>query len=265
MAPSQSKMLQQGTKKRVANVMDHPMAKISKGTAVFSDECVEAMAAGKNLPLPKRLDDVVVDVDSSDKENEDEHIATHGDAVEKACCPKCNRNPFKFFDDATWTSDGEEVKHYNIFCQGTESSPCSQCSHDSQTKNPPRETPKPTKLVQAKGFRLEDYEGEEDTPQKMPANGAKTCKWCHWAPCILDNDEVNDEARIIVDNLIAQEQQGVDLHYKNYRYALYRMYARALGCRSERVLLPVCVQAHVDKHFSNKDEERVGFRANRGD
>ena len=263
MAPSQSKIMQEGRKKRVANVMDHPMAKIAKGTAVFSDEYVEAMAAGKNPPLPKRLDDIVVDDDSSEKENE--VIRTYCDAEEKACCPKYSNNPFKFFDDATWTSDGEDIKHYNIFCQGTESSPCSQCSHDSQTKNPPRETPKPKKLLQAKGFHLEDYEGEEDTPQKMPANGAKACKWCHWAPCILDNDEVNDEARILVDNLIAQEKQGVELHYKNYRYALYRMYARALGYRGKRVLLPVCVQAYVDKHFSNKEEERVGFRANRGD
>jgi len=49
------------------------------------------------------------------------------------------------------------------------------------------------------------------------------------------------------------------------RHALYRMHARALGHRGERVLLPVCVQAHVDKHFSTKDEERVGFRANRDD
>jgi len=81
----------------------------------------------------------------------DEEARTHSDAMEMAVCPKCSSNPVKVFDDATWTSDGEEVKHYNICCQGTESSPCSQCSEDSQMKNPPHKNVKPTdELVQVK-------------------------------------------------------------------------------------------------------------------
>ena len=279
MAPNQSKPIGNASKKRER----HPLAecamnKIARGAAVFADDYVEAMAEGKKFPLPKNLDDVVVDVDDEDDDDDDkgidwdavlkpvpkeeivkdEEVRTHAEAIQKAVCPKySSRNPFKVFDDATWCSDGEEVKHFNIFCQGTESSPCSYCS-DKDFKTPSPKKKKPD-FAQAKGFRLEDYEGEEDTPRKMPA-GVIACKWCKWAPCMLENDDVNEEARTIVDNLMAQEEQGIDLHFKNYRYALYRMYARALGYRGERVLLPVCVQAYVDKHFSNKDEERVGFK-----
>mgnify|MGYP000694343093 CR=1 FL=1 len=47
------------------------MDKVAQGVAVFADEYVEAMAAGKNVNLPKSLDDVVVDVDSEDEVSEE--------------------------------------------------------------------------------------------------------------------------------------------------------------------------------------------------
>jgi len=41
MAPSQLQLLPKGTKKRVGNPMDHPVAKIVKGAAAFSDKHVD--------------------------------------------------------------------------------------------------------------------------------------------------------------------------------------------------------------------------------
>jgi len=41
--------------------------KIARGAAVFSDDFVEAMAAGKDVKLPKNLDDIVVDFGSDDE------------------------------------------------------------------------------------------------------------------------------------------------------------------------------------------------------
>jgi len=70
---------------------------------------------------------------------------------------------------------------------------------------------------------------------------------------------VNEEARVIVDNLIAQQKQGIDVTFRNCRCALYRMYARALGHTHERELLPVCVQCYIDKHFVEEGETRTGF------
>ena len=127
----------------------------------------------------------------------------------------------------------------------------------------PSPSPPPVKrvetvvFVQAKGYKKEDFEGEEDTPKKISAD---SCKWCHWDPCLLLNDDVNEEAACLVDNLIAQEKQGVELTFKNYRFALYRFYARKLGYKEKRYILPVCVQAYIDKHFVEKDEIRTGFK-----
>ena len=275
MAPTHSKPL---NKKRQGSFFDSPMTKIAKGTAVFCDEFANSMAEGKKVPLPKNLDDTVVDVDKEnvgiDWENvlkpipkeeiaKDEEIRTCQDAMEKAICPKHSKfNMFKVFDDATWTSDGEEAKHYSICCHGTESSPCSHCSDaDKVHKAPSPEAKKPpvkkNTFAQAIGFNAQDCEGEEDTPVKVSADA---CKWCKWDPCILEDDETNEEARVTVDNLMMQEQQGIKLEFRNYRCALCRMYARRLGCKGKRVILPVCVQCFVDKHFSEKDEERTGFK-----
>jgi len=68
--------------------------------------------------------------------------------------------------------------------------------------NTPNPTPKAkrTKLVQTKGFNLDDYEGEEDTLKKISSDAGK---WCKWDQCVLEDDEVNEEARVIVDNLNA--------------------------------------------------------------
>jgi len=262
------KMAEKKKKTNVHPLLDHPLNKLSRGEAIWDDKYVEAMAEGREPEGPidwdKILKPIDVNVIKQDVEVKTytkaiERITTYEDACEKAVCPKYHNNPFKFFDDATWTSDGEEVKYYNIKCQGTESSPCSFCSEEDNALNTPSQTPKAkrTKLVQAKGFKLDDYEGKEDTPKKISANA---CNWCKWDPCILEDDEVNEEGRVIIDNLNAQAQAGIDLHLNNYRFALYKMYARFLGYKGDRYFLPICVQGYVDKHFVEKGEKRTGFK-----
>ena len=173
-------------KKKHHPLFDHPLNQFSRGDALWDDEFVEAIAKGKKPAEPINWDKILKPIDKNviqaDVEVKTytkaiEKITAYLDACEKAVCPKHSKTPFKFFDDATWTSNGEEVKHYNSFCQGTESSPCSQCSEDSQTKNPPQKKAKTNKneLVQAKGFNVDDFVGEEDTPKKV---SAVVCKWC---------------------------------------------------------------------------------------
>jgi hypothetical protein len=274
MAPAHSKLTKNESKKRLGQALEHSMSKISKGTAVFSDEFVNAMAEGKPVPLPKNLDDVVVDIDSeeeddknSDKENGNKSLRctkklktykSSLDVEDIEPCPKyARRGPFAVWEDASYYSDGE-LKHFNIKCQETESSPCSFCTGDSGDDNYVK-TPSPkgkgSEFAQAKGFDINDYEGEEATPNKRSAN---SCKWCMWDPCVMNNDEVNEEAKVIVDNLIAQEKQGIEVSYKSYRYALYRYYARVFKYK-ERELLPVCVQSFIDENFVEEGEERTGF------
>jgi len=269
MAPAQSKL---ASKKRAYSsdsshtddeygcaILDHPMRKIANGTAVFSDDYVNAMADGTMKCLPKKMDDIVVDVDS-EKENrctKKMKSYTPLDSQDVLLCPKYgNRDIFALFDDASYYSDGN-VKHYNITCQGTDSSPCSFCISDEEKRTP---SPK-NQFVKPKGFNINDYEGEEDTPKKMPA-GVPVCKWCNLAPCILENEETRDEGECIVDHLNEEVNEGKDVPLRNYRHALYRMYARRLGYKGKgvRVLLPVCVQAYVDKHFVEEGEVRTGFK-----
>jgi len=121
----------------------------------------------------------------------------------------------------------------------------------------PDKPPKKNGLVEAKGFKKEDFEGEEDTPKKVSADA---CKWCFWDPCIVDDHKVIEEGRVIVDNLNAQQGARVSLELNNYKFALYRMYARRLGYKGKRHLLPICVQGYVDKHFVDAGEERTGFK-----
>jgi len=64
-------------------------------------------------------------------------------------------------------------------------------------------------LVQAKGFKKEDFEGEG----------------CQLDPCIIDDEESRAEGKMIVDNLNAQE--GSEMN--NFRFALCRIHARRLG------------------------------------
>ena len=242
--------------KMASSTFDHPINKLSRGEVLWDDDCVEAMAEGKLPAAPVNWDKILKPVDPN-VVKQDEEVRTCQEAIEKAVCPKCSRNPFQFFDDAAWASDGEEVKHCNVFCQGTESSPCSQCSEDSQTKNPPRKKTKQEKvtetnaLVQAKGFHKEDFEGEEETPQKISADA---CKWCQLEPCIVDDEET--EGKMIVDNLNAQE--GSEMN--NFRFALCRMCARQLGCVGERHILPRCVCLFIEANFVEAGEKRTGFK-----
>jgi len=275
MAPVQSKPIKNGSKKRLGDVLEPSMSKISKGTAVFADNFVDAMADGKAVPLPKNLDDVIVDVDSEeedDNNNEKENNSrrctkkvqsykSSFDFEDIEPCPKyAKRGPFAVWEDASCYSDGE-VKLFNIKCQETDSSPCLFCTGDSGDDNYVK-TPSPkgkgSEFAQAKGFDINDYEGEEETPKKMAAGKGQLCKWCKRDPCILEDDEVNEEARVVVDNLTSQAAQGVELTFRNYRHALCRFCARVLGCK-DRQLLPVCVQAFIDKNFSEEGEEHTGF------
>jgi len=241
-----------------------PLNKLSRGDVLWDDDFVEAMTEGKKMEgkidwdkILKPVDPNVIKEDGEVKMHTKaiEKITSYQDAVEEAVCPKHNRNPFQFFDDASWTSDGMDVKHHNIKCQGAESSPCSFCSHESEVKTPP---PKKTKheestLAQAKGFNKEDFEGEEETPEKMSTDA---CKWCQLEPCVIDDEDSRAEGKTIVDNLNSQE--GTEMN--NFRFALYRMFARQLGHVGERHILPRCVYLCVEKHFVVPGEKRTGFK-----
>jgi len=85
--------------------------------------------------------------------------------------------------------------------------------------------------------------------------------WCEWDPCVLEDDEVDEEGRVIVANLNAQAQAGVNFLLNNCRFTLHQMCARALGRKGDRCLSPVCVQGHVDKHFVEEGEKCTGFKA----
>ena len=189
MAPTHSKPLD---RKRVGTFLNSPMAKIAKGTAVFLDDFVNGMAEGKKPSLPKYLNDLVVDINDEEEEEEakvlqpiDDNIVAKKKKIikctydkledmhdEDKLCPKHNdRDPFALWSNATHHSDGE-LNHFNVACQGTESGPCSFCAEDPKT---PEASPvKPKTLAQAKGFNVNDCEGEECTPKKISANA---CKW----------------------------------------------------------------------------------------
>ena len=270
MAPAQSKLA--GIKRTLYvddeasedGFFDSAMTKIAKGTAVFADDYVDAMADGKTKGLPKNMDDIVVDIDK-DKENVKEPRCTKKpkaytplDAQDVLLCPQCaNRNVFAMFDDASYYSDGN-VKHYNIGCQGTDASPCSFCDSEGDKTPSPK---KGSEFVEPAGFDIEQFVGEEPTPKKMPAD-VPVCKWCHLAPCIVENKEARAEGEWIVDSLNEELSKGLHVPLRNYRYALYRMCARRLGHKGKgiRVVLPVCVQSFVDKNFVEKDEVRTGFK-----
>jgi len=81
--------------------------------------------------------------------------------MENAVCPKCamKRNLFALFDNAIWCSNGEDFKHFNVFCWGTESSPCHCCSNNYNA--PPKKTKDKNELVQTEGFNLAEHKGEE--------------------------------------------------------------------------------------------------------
>jgi len=249
-------------------LFDHPLNQLMRGDFLWDEDFVNDMAEGKKPAEPIKWDKTLKPIDQC-VVNKDEEVRTHSDVIEKAMCPKCHdgSKPFQLFDDATWCSDGEDVKHCNIRCLGTESSPCSKCPNNDKatrfaagvyTPSPsPDKPPKKDGLAEAKGFNKRDFEGEEDTPKKVSADA---CKWCFWDPCIVDDDEVREEGRVVVDNLNAQQAAGVSLEMSNYRFAHYRMHARRLGHKGKRHLLPVCVQGHVDKHFVDAGEERAGFK-----
>jgi len=265
------------TKSKPNPLHDHPMNQITRGDLLWDDDFVKDMAEGKK---PKHGGDWAK-ITKPNIKDEEEEIESPGkprtfqEAMERAGCPKYHdvSNPFKLFDDAEWYSDGEDVKWFNIKCGGTETSPCSFCSDKNKvvkvkagvyTPSPsPVKPPAKSEFVQAKGYNKDDYEGEEDSPKKMAPRTADFCKWCQWDPCILKTDHVNEEARMLVDNLIAQEKQGIDITFKNYRFALYRMYARVLGFKQKRYILPVCVQLFIDDNFVEPGEERTGFKRKR--
>lgn len=269
MAPVQSKLASIKRKLCVDDegsehgFFDSPMTKIAKGTAVFADDYVEAMADGKMKGLPKNMDNIVVDIDENENFKQPRctkkpKVYTPLDAQDVLLCPKYDkRNVFAMFDDASYYSDGN-VKHYNIGCQGTDGSPCSFCDSEGDKTPSPK---KGSQFVEPAGFDIEEFEGEEPTPKKMPAD-VPVCKWCNMAPCILENKESKAEGEWIVDSLNEELNEGLHVPLRNYRYALYRMYARRLGHKGKgiRVVLPVCVQTFVDKHFVEKDEVRTGFK-----
>ena len=71
MAPNHSERVDKSNSsagKRLTDLFESPMSKVARGSAVFSDDFNEVMAEGKKVPLPKTLDNIVVDVDE-DEEN----------------------------------------------------------------------------------------------------------------------------------------------------------------------------------------------------
>jgi len=249
-------------------LFDHPLNQLMRGDVLWDDDFVNDMAEGKKPAKPIKWDKILKPIDQC-VITKDEEVRTCSDAIEKAICPKCHdgRKPFQLFDDATWCSDGEDVKCFNIRCLGSESSLCSKCLNNDNvsrfaagvyTPSPsPDKPPKKDGLVEAKGSNKQDFEGEEDTPKKVSADA---CKWCFWDPCIVHDDEVREEGRVIVDNLNAQQEAGVSLELNNYRFTLYRMHARRLRYKGKRHLLPICVQGHADTCFVEAGEEHTGLK-----
>jgi len=156
------------------SLFNHPIQQLSRGEVLWDDEYVEAMAEGRQPEGKTDWNRILKPIDPNAVK--DEKITTCDEACEKAMCPLYRERPLQLFDDATWTSDGEEVKHFNIRCLGTDSSPCSFCSHDREVKTPPAKKPKKetSEFAEAAGFNKHDYEGEEESPKKISATA---CKW----------------------------------------------------------------------------------------
>ena len=235
------------------SLFNHPIQQLSRGEVLWDDEYVEAMAEGRQPEGKTDWNRILKPIDPNAVK--DEKITTCDEACEKAMCPLYRERPLQLFDDATWTSDGEEVKHFNIRCLGTDSSPCSFCSHESEVKTPPAKKPKKetSEFAEAAGFNKHDYEGEEESPKKMSATA---CKWCQPDPCIIEDDESRGEGKMIVDNLNAQE--GMEMN--NFRFALYRMCAHQLGYVGLHHILPRCVHLFIEKNFVVPGQKRAGFK-----
>jgi len=155
MAPTHSKPIENRPFKRLRSPLaECAMNKIARGAAVFSDDFVDAMAEGKDVKLPKNLDDIVVPVanDGDDKKAGKKVIKCSYDELEEMhqdnkLCPKHEkRDPFALWGDATYYSDGE-LNHFNVTCQGTDSSPCFSCCSNLKTPEPSPE--KPPRFAQA--------------------------------------------------------------------------------------------------------------------
>lgn len=252
--------------KKLSTLLTHPVAKLARGEAVWGDDFAKAMAEGKKPETPIDWDKILKPTSPNVMKKDDSAIITYDDTIHKKMCPKCSNsgNPFKLFDEARWCSDGEDVKCYNIKCQGTESSPCSFCSDKgkvtrvapgcfapSPSPSPAKQKQRTSEFVEAVGYSKDLCEGEEETPKKILAHA---CKWCQLDPCIIHEDESREEGRMIVDNL---NVQGTELN--KVRCALCRMHARQLGYVGERHILPHC-DLYIEANFVEPGEERTGFK-----
>jgi len=109
-------------------LFDHPLNQLIHGDVLWDNDFVNDMAEGKKPAEPIKWDKILKPINQC-VINQDKEVRTYSESFEKAMCPKHHDDgqPFQLFDDATWCSDGEDVKHYNIRCLGTESSPYSKC------------------------------------------------------------------------------------------------------------------------------------------
>lgn len=258
-------------KKGKCSLWEHPIAKLQSGDALWDDDFVEAMAKGEK-PKSYDIDKIIVPIkkrvaspakkESPDKENlkpvvvpkkmktanlkddgmyEEEDISKNEftsniTAGKTGFLDEC---PLQKYIDAEYDSDGEKIieKKYTPVKEHPELPPKKGAEFVNNSED----------------FRLSDYEGEEEPPKPAPPGA---CPHCRRSPCIVIDQDSCDEGHEIIDDMINDENEYEN---NNYRYALYRMYARQLRM-TIRTILPRCVYNFVQKSFPEDNEEYTGFK-----
>lgn len=155
MAPTHSKPIDDShpKKRERMSLAECAMNKVLRGSTVFTDEFVNAMADGKKVPLPKSLDDIVVDVDDVGIDwnkilqpvprkiiKEDDEVKAYNKAIKPAKFhAKYVEDPLRVFDNAEFYSDGE------VKCWNCSTSSCSAPSPDVSCSV--KHTPSPDYII----------------------------------------------------------------------------------------------------------------------
>jgi len=189
--------------KKMKFVLSTAMDRVADGTAVFSDDFVAAMAEGKKHPLPKNLDDIVVDVNKDAKPSCAKKAKRNGDD-DKENEPKREFSNFmEEYASYDYYSAGERImthrKNVNVKTEEKE---------DDDVK--PAAVEKNVRAVEEK---QEEEKKDEDTEAideylEVPEWYSKICVHCNCDPCIVKDEDACDEGSEIVDWLNDEVLQG---------------------------------------------------------
>lgn len=240
------------TKKREAKpVLSAAMDRIADGTAVFSDDFVAAMAEGKKHPLPKNLDDIVVDCSTPKRPRKSKD--------------KENKSPQDFCH-----LSNERGSSFDYYSDGETKMPRMKLKVDPKTrywvedKGQDDGDGKP----RAWGFKSPDDVAEEreekvveEKADEEKTEDVQACCFCHRSPCIVADEAASDEGSEIVDWLNEERLGGIEIPLRSYRFYLHRMHARHLNFRGTRQELPQCIITWIDTYFREDGETRTGFIA----